>query len=688
MTNHFDSGYRRRGGWVGKLGAFGRGWVTLAIGGLLLGGGQGLEGQTFLVDFGADGTQTSRGEAPNDAVNYWNNVPNAVGTTVGGAVSNLVSVANEPSTIDLVILDRFNGANENGTTGSLLPYPGNATRDSLYGNTEVWNGVTDIYPKFKLAGLDPTATYTLTFYASRMGVSDNRETGYTITGAQTTVVALDAAANADGEVVATGVTPDAAGEITVRLAPTENNNNAYHFTYLGVLKIEALVPQTPIVFTEQPVSQTVEAYRPVTFRAAVSGSPPYQVQWYENGVAIPEATQMVYRIAQATPDLNGKQYTVTVSNLTYGATSAAAVLTVTPDGTAPGLVGVASLDGFSVQVQFDEGVEPGTAADPANYAVANPPATPFIQEAQLGADGRTVTLLLVERLLGNFTVTVSGVRDWAGNTIAANTSRSGVAPVVGPLSFLFDFGAGGTVTDHGPAPDDPVYYWNNVTATLGGTELGELYGLVTAHGEPTSASLVILSRFNGSNANGTTANPDFPVEATRDSLFGNTEVFSGLENIFPSFKLVGLDPAKAYDVLFFASRTGVSDNRETAYTLVGAGTTTVMLNAGNNVSATVTASGVKPDAAGELTISLAPGPNNNNGNHFTYLGVMKVSLMAPRMQVPVVSGNQVTLSWVGEGALEWAPAANGPWTAVSPAPTSPYTQALVTGQNRFYRIKQ
>lgn len=658
---------------------------ALACAGLLAGLGR-LDAQTYLIDFGAEGTPTTFGAAPGDPARYWNNVPNSVGTTPGGSVSNLVTVMNEVSDIDLVIIDRFNGANENGTTASALPFPENATRDSLYGNTEAWNALTDIFPKFKLAGLEPTASYHLTFYASRMGATDVRETAYTITGGQTTVVTLDASANADNSVLAASITPDAAGEITIRLTPTENNNNAYHFTYLGVLQIEAVVPQTPIAFTQHPASQSVLAYRPVTFTSAVSGSSPYSIQWHANGQPIPGATGFNYAIPMATPDLNGTSYTVTVSNLTYGATSTAGVLTVLPDTVAPALVSASSPDGFSIQLQFDEVLDAATAADPANYAVVNAPGAPSLQAVEQRPDGRTVVLNLAERLIGSFTVTVNGVRDLSGNAVAANTTASALAPLVGPLSLLIDFG--GTTTEHGPAPDDPTNYWNNVTASLGAIELGELSGLVTAQNEPTSMSLVILSRFNGANANGTTAASVFPTDATRDSLFGNTELFSNLENIFPKFKITGLDPAKAYDLKFFASRAGVADNRETGYTVVGASTATVALNAANNVTNTVTATAVKPDGAGEITISLAPTANNNNANHFTYLGVLKLSLTAPKFLAPALAGNQVTLTWTGEGALQRASNANGPWTAVLPAPTSPYTETLVSGQSRFYRINQ
>jgi hypothetical protein len=51
----------------------------------------------------------------------------------------------------------------------------------------------------------------------------------------------------------------------------------------------------------------------------------------------------------------------------------------------------------------------------------------------------------------------------------------------------------------------------------------------------------------------------------------------------------------------------------------------------------------------------------------------------------VVSSGQITLSWTGSGQLQWAPTIQGPWTSITPAPASPYSEALVPG-NRFYRL--
>ena len=50
---------------------------------------------------------------------------------------------------------------------------------------------------------------------------------------------------------------------------------------------------------------------------------------------------------------------------------------------------------------------------------------------------------------------------------------------------------------------------------------------------------------------------------------------------------------------------------------------------------------------------------------------------------------KVTLTWTGTGNLEWAPVLGGQWTAVSPAPTSPYTEDMPANTtSRFYRLRK
>lgn len=198
--------------------------------------------QIFLLDFGGANI-TGTGAAPNDPVNVWNNIPTAVTQTDSGVFgSTLVAVDNSPSTIGLAMVSRFNGVNEDGRQDSTL-FPTNATRDSLYGNTGAFNNLTNIFPRLKLTNLSPTDTYTLTFYASRNGVTDNRETRYEVVGLTTQEAFLNASNNTNETAIVSGILASGANEIGINITPGPNNNNgATRFTYLGVLKIEV----TPI----------------------------------------------------------------------------------------------------------------------------------------------------------------------------------------------------------------------------------------------------------------------------------------------------------------------------------------------------------------------------------------------------------------------------------------------------------
>jgi hypothetical protein len=253
--------------------------------------------------------------------------------------------------------------------------------------------------------------------------------------------------------------------------------------------------------------------------------------------------------------------------------------------------------------------------------------------------------------------------------------------------MLFDFG-GANTTEHGAAPDDPTNYWNNITATIGTSDSGQLLNAVTIANLPTTVGLSMIRRFNGANENGTQSSTLFPADATRDSLYGNTELFGPLANVFPSFKLTGLDPALVYKLTFYASRTGVSDNRETGYSVEGVSSNFVAFNAANNSNGSTNLAGIAPSATGEITISLAPTANNNNANHFTYLGVLRVEPSKPLAHfLPLkIDAGQVELQWTGPGFLEWAPTVVGPWTRYAPQPASPYSESFVANENRFYRL--
>lgn len=184
-------------------------------------------------------------------------------------------------------------------------------------------------------------------------------------------------------------------------------------------------------------------------------------------------------------------------------------------------------------------------------------------------------------------------------------------------TWLFDFGPSSQTSSPG---------YNNIT----NQGIQAYTGLINSDGQTTGLSLTITIPFNqgGTNSNGTTSpapETGFVANATRDSFFGNTVSFQG--NVVPNsqLKISGLDPAQLYDFSIFASRTGVTDNRETEYKITGTNNKTVYLNATENTAEIASLFDMQPAADGTLVLDLAPGPNNTNSNKFFYIGAMKIA---------------------------------------------------------------
>ena len=169
--------------------------------------------------------------------------------------------------------------------------------------------------------------------------------------------------------------------------------------------------------------------------------------------------------------------------------------------------------------------------------------------------------------------------------------------------------------------------WNNVIPTVQ-NQTGLTLNLIDSNGNPTGAVFTLTDSFDFINANGTTS-PNgalpFPSSATRDSFFGATSgAFNGNVTLTGGFTLSGLDPTKYYSFSVFSSRTGVSDNRETLYTVVGSTTGSQALNPSNNTSNTADILNIQPNAGGEIILTAQPGPNNNNSFGFFYMGALQI----------------------------------------------------------------
>lgn len=194
------------------------------------------------------------------------------------------------------------------------------------------------------------------------------------------------------------------------------------------------------------------------------------------------------------------------------------------------------------------------------------------------------------------------------------------------LVFLSAFAHAETwLFDFGPATQNTAPGYNNINNPGIQTHTG----LINADGLTTGVSLTVSIPFNtdGTNPNGTTTpapETGFASSATRDSFFGNVAVFQGISAPNAQMRLTGLDPAQRYDFSIFASRMGVTDNRETEYKITGANSATAYLDASGNTANVATINDIQPAADGSIVIDLAPGSANTNSTKFYYIGAIKI----------------------------------------------------------------
>ncbi|TJZ53223.1 DUF4886 domain-containing protein [Sphingobacterium olei] len=167
--------------------------------------------------------------------------------------------------------------------------------------------------------------------------------------------------------------------------------------------------------------------------------------------------------------------------------------------------------------------------------------------------------------------------------------------------------------------------WNHINSFLAGTRIN----LKDSLGSYVGIALEITERFNGVNADGPSSSEAFdnmPSNVSKYSYFGNSKgPFNGITVLKSVFDISGLDPNLTYNLCFFGSRGGVSDNRETKYTSKGTNEVSVSLNTSNNVSNKVCANGITPNAEGTITVTVTSGENNTNGSGFYYLSAARLT---------------------------------------------------------------
>lgn len=225
---------------------------------------------------------------------------------------------------------------------------------------------------------------------------------------------------------------------------------------------------------------------------------------------------------------------------------------------------------------------------------------------------------------------------------------SGTVSDVSDAVFTMMSGSDMIMIDFGDASTASAEPWNNISGTNGA---GEIAMLKNSRNLYTAMGVNVNDRFTGINTNGTTA-PDasvgIPVTAAQDNFFGNVGDHSGIKEPTGGMVFTGMNPAKSYTFKMFASRMGVTDNRETKYKFIGAVTDSVYLDAANN-TANIVEFTLQPAADGTINLIVSPGENNTNSTKYFYLGSLRISYdfedaLPPTLTLESPNGDEV---WVG-----------------------------------------
>lgn len=181
------------------------------------------------------------------AASPWNNVTNTAAHTLG----NLKNSNNVTTAVGITLSNAWSGHNTNGynTGNNSGIYPDAVMSSSMFLQD-------DLARTIQINGLNATKTYDFTFFASRMGVADVRNTIYS-SGIKSAV--LNASGNTASTAKITGIKPNVSGQITISVA----RQGGSAFGYLGAMVIREYepiivptVPETPVGLISQVLTRT------------------------------------------------------------------------------------------------------------------------------------------------------------------------------------------------------------------------------------------------------------------------------------------------------------------------------------------------------------------------------------------------------------------------------------------------
>jgi large repetitive protein len=597
----------------------------------------------------------------------------------GTTTNNLLDSTGNTTSVGLSFTPStwWNTSNDGSPTGNNSGvYPDVVLKDYMwfgayYGGPNTISGT--------VTGLDPSSTYTLTFFSSSTynGVTNNGTTTYTV-GSQT--VSLNVQDNQHNTASISNIQPQTGGVIPFTLGLGTS-------TVLGYFNALVITKQyndgTPPAGASGLTAQATTGAVLLNWKDSAYNATGYQI-W-----RAPASTGVFSQIGTAAGNSAAgyvdssitahTQYLYTVdaynSNGQSGNSDTASVTTLTRLPKITAIANVTMVDTQSVTINVTTSDDPTAQL---TLTAANLP--PFASFTDNGNGTGVLTLTPSAGTVGVYPNVSVTVTDQYDSTASTSFTVAVTEPNVQSVYLNF---TGGLVS---PAP------WNSMTSfPLAGTVMSNL---TDGGGNPTTISATLLDGFTQPGSTGwVTGNSDaiYPQSVVQNFFYlYNSGVTTS------RIQISGLNNAKLYNFVFFNSQWDGTPGM-TYYTINGV---TDSLQADWNINKTVQINGIKP-VSGVVTIGVSKGPKATVAyiNSIVIQGYDSAAgtLLNPTgLIATAVTQTTVSLRWQDRSAIAtgyevWrASDATGSYSLIATLPANAVTYQdtkLTKGANYYYVVQ-
>jgi len=602
-----------------------------------------------------------------NATSDWNNVGNDTNGPI--PIANLNKENGTASGITFTATGNWERWKDSqGVTPGVFPNNVNSSFFQYYGT-----GST-----ITLSGLNPQGEYNLKFLSSVATTYQptvSFVTTFTVSG-QTQ--SINARGNASTLVTFSALTPNAQGQLSILVQHQAGNSAAV---------LNAMVVESYYEGTTPPLA-------PTNLEASVTQTSNIQLTWNDN--AANEQSVKVFRSTNdvdfteiASLPVNATSYIDQsfVAGATYyykvqalngnGASEFSNTRSIVGPNRTPTILPVNPISLPEMGMQWIEVTGADGDNDPLTFELENEPGFVWVEYVDDTKSNLVLSPSIGDEGTYQFQLHCddpSGARSTATINVTVYNAND--------IEYKINF------TSTGPASNP----WNNFTSYTAGT----LTNLKNSNNVTSGVSVTLVNSWDGHNPNGyNTGNNSgiYPDAVMTSSMF--------LQNgVARTVQINGLNATKTYDFTFYASRMGVADVRNTIYS---SGTKSAILNASGNMSNTAKLTGLKPNASGQISVSVV----QQSGSAFAYLGAMVIREYEPIIvpTVPeaptglisqVLSRTSIKLNWQDMSndetgfEIHRSVSNNGNYallTTVGPGVTTFTNTGLATSTQYYYRVR-